>query len=87
MYRLCFMVYPPTAGNTAEPMVGECYYSVWLSYHAFSDMLLECASVCIAASLPFLPPSNLGDGRSISEDFTEICRMDKARAPNLFSTS
>ena len=78
------MVCPPTAGNTAEPMVGECCYSVWLRCHAFSDILLECASECIAASLPFLPPADIGGLGDNYGIYPEICRTDKKRAPNLF---
>lgn len=88
MYRHRFMEFPPTAGNPAEPTAGEGCYCVWLSCHAFSLILiLERASECIAALLPFLPLANIGvfgDNRRI---YTDFCRTTKKRAPNLFSTS
>jgi hypothetical protein len=85
MNRHRFMEFPPTAGNSAEPTAGEGCYCLWLSCHAFSlILLLEHASKCIAVSLPFLLPANIGGLGDNCGIYPEFCRTDKKRALNLF---
>jgi hypothetical protein len=85
MYRHRFTEFPPTAGNPAEPTAGEGCYCLWLSCHAFSlILLLEHASKCIAVSLPFLLPANIGGFGDNRRMYAEFCRTDKKRALNLF---
>jgi hypothetical protein len=79
------MEFPPTAGNLAEPTVGEGRYSVWLSYHALSFILLICGvSQSTEGFTPFLPPSIFSGYCFIREINAIFCRIHKVRAPNLF---